>query len=182
MVTVAENATINVYHTETLINNINAKLFKDFKYEVSIAGLDVLVNNLLDVSMEYDMDEVREMNKSTSIWATYLSEVNSLLSIAIEQYKNVQDIYAYLVHIAIADVEQFQLVAPKYKIDTTNLPYAIKEVETKNKEIKTFVQNLKVIISRLESYEQLMRAGYYKTGRLLRSFAKRERNISFASI
>ena len=178
----AESVNINVYHTENMISTVNAKLLKDFKYEISIVGLDMLVNNLLDISLECDMDAMRDMNKSTSIWATYLSETVGLLTIAIEQYKNVQDIYAYLVNIAITDVDQFQLVAPKYKIDTTNLPYAIKEVENKNKEIKTFVQTLKVIISRLESYEQLMRAGYYKTGRVLRSFARRERNLSFASI
>lgn len=178
----AVGVTTNVYHTESMITSVNAKLLKDFKYEISIAGLDALVDNLLDVSLECNIEEVRDMNKATSIWATYLSETVGLLTIAIEQYKNVQDIYAYLVNIAITDVDQFKLVAPKYKIDTTNLPYAIKEVENKNKEIKTFVQTLKVIISRLESYEQLMRAGYYKTGRILRSFARRERNISFASI
>lgn len=172
---------INVYHTVSLIDSINAKLQKDFKYSINIDGLDVLINDLLDISLECDLDTMRELNKSTTLWAAYLSEINSLLNIAMEQYKNVQDIYAYLVNIAITDVDTFQLIAPKYKIDTTNLPYAIKEVERKNQESKDFVKTLKTVVSRLDSYEQLMKAGYYKTSRVIRSISRRERNISFVS-
>jgi hypothetical protein len=175
------DAAANIHNTNLLISNINSKLLTDFKYSLDISGFDDLVEQLFDETIEYDADLLRELNKSVIIWGAYFNDILSLLHISIEQYKNVQDIYDYLVDIAITNVDEFQLVAPKYKIDTRNLPLAIKEAEQKNSDSKEYVKKIKTIILRFESYEELMRSGYYKTSRLLRHIESRSRNISFVS-
>jgi TRAP-type C4-dicarboxylate transport system substrate-binding protein len=104
------------------------------------------------------------------------------LEIALDKYKNINDIYDYLMFISINKTDEFTLVAPKYKIDTTDLPYAIKDLEQKQKVLKDFIKDIKTVMARLESYDQLVIAGYYKTSKNIRALNRRMRNTSFAQI
>jgi carboxypeptidase C (cathepsin A) len=75
----------------------------------------------------------------------------------------------------------FALTASKYKIDTTNIPYAIKEIEQKQTDVSAVVKNFKLAISKLTSYDKFVVGEYYKTSRIIRASIKNERNISFVS-
>ena len=75
----------------------------------------------------------------------------------------------------------FAITAPKYKIDSTNIPYAIKEIERKQADVSNLVKSMKLAISKLTSYDKFVIGEYYKTSRIIRAFNKAERNISFVS-
>jgi hypothetical protein len=135
----------------------------------------------VDEALEYDIDLMRELNKDILIWHNYFTDIIGLLTKSCEQYKNVSDIYTYLLSISVTDADAFAITAPKYKIDTTNIPYAIKEIEQKQTDVSAVVKNFKLAISKLTSYDKFVVGEYYKTSRIIRASIKNERNISFVS-
>lgn len=171
----------NISGTEKLLSKISDKTKQDFGYEIGISGFENLYNNLVDEALESDIDFMRELNKGTTIWHNYFTDVIGLLSKFAEQYKNVSDIYTYLLSISITDQDLFAITAPKYKIDSTNIPYAIKEIERKQADVSNLVKSMKLAISKLTSYDKFVIGEYYKTSRIIRAFNKAERNISFVS-
>lgn len=173
--------TNNIAGTERLLSKISEKTKRDFGYEIGISGFENLYNTLVDEALEYDIDLMRELNKDTIIWHNYFTDIIGLLSKACEQYKNVSEIYTYLLSISITDADLFAITAPKYKIDSTNIPYAIKEIEQKQSDVSDVIKNFKLAVSRLTSYDKFVIGEYYKTSRIIRASIKNERNISFVS-
>lgn len=173
--------TNNIAGTERLLSKISDKTKRDFGYEIGISGFENLYNTLVDEALEYDIDLMRELNKDTIIWHNYFTDIIGLLSKACEQYKNVSEIYTYLLSISIIDADLFAITAPKYKIDSTNIPYAIKEIEQKQSDVSDVIKNFKLAVSRLTSYDKFVIGEYYKTSRIIRASIKNERNISFVS-
>lgn len=171
----------NIAGTERLLSKISEKTKRDFGYEIGIFGFENLYNNLVDEALEYDIDLMRELNKDTLMWHNYFTDIIGLLTKAGEQYKNVSDIYTYLLSISVTDSDLFAITAPKYKIDTTNIPYAIKEIEQKQTDVSAVVKKFKLAISKLTSYDKFVVGEYYKTSRIIRASIKNERNISFVS-
>ena len=173
--------TNNIAGTERLLSKISEKTKRDFGYEIGISGFENLYNTLVDEALEYDIDLMRELNKDTIIWHNYFTDIIGLLSKACEQYKNVSEIYTYLLSISITDADLFAITAHKYKIDSTNIPYAIKEIEQKQSDVSDVIKNFKLAVSRLTSYDKFVIGEYYKTSRIIRASIKNERNISFVS-
>ena len=176
-----EQITNNIAGTERLLAKISEKIKRDFGYEIGISGFENLYNNLVDEALEYDIDLMRELNKDTIVWHNYFTDVLGLLGKACDQYKNVSEIYTYLLSISITDGDLFASTAPKYKIDSTNIPYAIKEIEQKQSDITAEVKSVKLAISKITSYDKFVIGEYYKTSRIIRASIKNERNISFVS-
>lgn len=172
----------NVHNTELLLEKINKKLEIDFHYSIDIDGFELFQLDLLDVVLESDIDALWEANKAAIIWHNHFVDANGLLEIALDRYKNMNDIYDYLMFLSINNTDEFTLVAPKYKIDTTNLPYAVKDLEQKQKALKDFIKDIKTVMARFESYDQLSIAGYYKTSKNIRAINRRMKNTSFAQI
>ena len=164
--------------TWDLIDRINPKLQKDFGFRISVEGFDDLQGDLNSV-LDFDLDELRDLNKSVTLWASYLTDLIGYLEIAIGQYKNMLHIYDHLDSIAIKDPDDFQRTAPKYKIDSRNVPMAIKTVEERKNELSAFVKCLKVLASSLAAYRDFMTASYYKTSALIVSSTSRAFNVAF---
>ena len=170
---------LNFNNLNNIIDAVNAKISVDFKYEINISGLDMFIYNTNELT-DVDIDELRLINKSASEWHSYLSQLVAVLNLSLDRYCNMLDVYKYLDSIAVKQPELFQTSAPKYRIDATNLPYAIKTVENKNKEYSLLVKQIKLLIGKLESYSAYSSAIYFKTSGLMRSIERRKRNYSFA--
>lgn len=164
--------------TWDLIDQINPKLHRDFGFRISVEGFDDLQGELGSV-LDFDLDELRDLNKSVTLWASHLTDTIGCLEIAIGQYKNMLDIYEHLDSIAIKDPDDFQRTAPKYKIDSRNIPIAIKTVAERKGELSGFVKRLKVLASALEACRDYMTANYYKTAALIASSTSRAFNTAF---
>ena len=170
---------LNFNSLNRIIDAINVKIGPDFKYTINITGLDEFLINTNDL-MDVDEDSLRNVNKASSEWHSYITNLIALLEMSLDRYNNMLDIYKYLESISVKHVDLFQLSAPKYKIDATNVPYAIKIVEQKNKEYSLLVKQIKILIGKLESYDAYSVAIYFKTSGLIRSIERRQRNYAFA--
>lgn len=164
--------------TWDLIDKVNQKLQKDFGFQISIEGFDDLQGELGSV-LDFDLDELIDLNKSSMLWSLYLSDIVGCLNIAIEQYKNMMDIYEYLDSISVKNPDEFQMNAPKYKIDSRNLPIAIQVVAERKKELTTLVKLLKILATSLDAYKDYASANYYKTAALIASSRCRSYNTAF---
>ena len=168
----------HVKSTTKMILAVNDRIYRDFNIFVCLDGFGDFcdaVNRVIDS----DPCELREINKASLLWYAYLSEMSGLIETYAGQYKNIADIYAYLDSIAVKDSDTFQLVAPKYKINTTNLPAAINVLAEKTRDIGELNKGVKILLSRLESYKKYALMSYYKTSALIQSSLKRERNAAF---
>lgn len=173
------NVDLNFNNINCIIDAVNTKIIVDFKYAINISGLDVFIYNTNELT-DVDIDELRMINKAASEWHSYLSHLIAVLNMSLDKYCNMLDVYKYLDSISVKQPELFQLSAPKYKIDATNLPYAIKIVESKNKEYSLLIKQIKLLIGKLESYSAYSSAIYFKTSGLMRSIERRKRNYAFA--
>lgn len=173
------NVDLNFNALNKTIDAINTKLGPDFKYTIDLRFLDEFFANTNDL-MDVDEDSLRNVNKASSEWHSYLENLIALLQMSLDRYNNMLDIYKYLESISVKQVDLFQLSAPKYKIDATNVPYAIKIVEQKNKEYSLLTKQIKILIGKLESYNAYSIAIYFKTSGLIRSLERRQRNYAFA--
>lgn len=171
-------STSNITNTCSLLSILNEKLIIDFGYEININSFNEFYNYCMS-SSDIDIDSMRFIVKASLSWMQNLTDTIGLIDIAIDQYKNVLDIYDYLDNIAINNVDEFLIVGPKYKINTTNSVYAIKELEEKTSEIQMVIKSLKIAKSRIESYINFATSKYYKASQLVRTSQKREKNILF---
>ena len=162
----------------TITTRINNQLQRDFGITVNLEGLDD-IREEFDFILDYQIDELRELNKSCLLWATYLTDLHGVLFFYSDQYKNVRDIYEYLLSISVKDTDEFIEVAPKYKIDVTDIPYAIKILEDKVENLSLTIKDFKIMMSDIESYKKLMIANYYRSSKLIQNSTKREWNVSF---
>ncbi len=175
----ANSGELNFNSLNRVIDIVNARIGPDFHYTIDINGFDEFLFNTNDLS-DVDIDTLRTINKASSEWHSYIVNLTSLLAMSLDRYSNMVDIYNYLTSISVKNVDLFQLSAPKYKIDATNVPYAIKIVEQKTKEYSLLVKNIKILIGKLESYDAYSVSIYFKTSGLIRSIERRQRNYAFA--
>ena len=161
-----------------LIDKANPKLKRDFGFCISIEGFDDLQGELGSV-LDFDLDELIDLNKSSMLWAVYLSDIIGHLNVSIERYKNMLDIYEYLDSISVKDPDEFQINAPKYKIDSRNIPIAIQIVTERKNDLTAFVKILKVLATSLDAYKDYASANYYKTSSLIASSRCRAYNNAF---
>ena len=160
-----------------LLPPINRKLQNDFGYTINLDGLDEYRNILSDL-LDLDLEALLNAAKETMIWRSYLVDATGLLDIAIGKYQNVLDIYEYLDSVSIKDPDEFALAAPKYKIDSRNLPVAIKEVQAKKEEVVRFVKAIKMLRSDLDSVANYMLAMHYRCSALIISSDRRMSNAA----
>ena len=170
---------ISVTDVEKLLSEINPKIFQSFGMQVNLNGFDSLINDLETV-LDNDVSSLQDLSKCIINWNTYIADQIGLVSIILEQYKNVGDVYDYLDSISIKDPDEFLTLAPKYKILANDVPSAIKVLEAKKSDLDRFIKLLKVILAKLISYDKYLNGNYYKVSGLIRSAQKRERNISFS--
>jgi hypothetical protein len=163
---------------ENLITRINNKIKNDFGITITLEGLDE-IRDEFNFVLDYQIDELKELNKSCLLWITYLTDLNGILFFYSDQYKNVRDIYEYLVSISVKATDEFIAVAPKYKIDVTDIPYAIKFLEDKIENLSQTIKDFKIMMSNIESYKKFMIANYYRSLKLIQQSTKREWNVSF---
>lgn len=171
-------STSNITNTCSVISILNEKLLLDFGYTLSLNSFDEFYTFCINVT-DVDIDSSRFVVKASLQWIPYLTDLVGLIDMAIDQYKNVLEIYEYLDHIAIKKVDEFLIVGPKYKINTNDIPYAIKELEQKTADVQLIIKSLKIVKSRIESYINFVIAKYYKASQIVRTSQKREKNISF---
>ena len=171
-------STSNIDNTVAVIDILNEKLLLDFGYELSLRDFDEFYKFCI-ISTDVDIDSMRHIIKVSTMWETQLIDMVGLIDMAIDQYKNVVEIYEYLDKIAIKNVDEFIKVGPKYRIDTNDIPYAIKDIEQKTKDVQLIIKSLKIVKSRLESYIKFTTNSYYKASNIVRNSQKREKNISF---
>ena len=171
-------STSNITNTCNIISILNEKLLLDFGYTLNLNAFDEFYMFCMNAT-DVDVDSSRFIVKASSQWSAYLTDLVGLIDMALDQYKNVFEIYEYLDHIAIKKVDEFLIVGPKYKINTNDIPYAIKELEQKTADVQLIIKSLKIVKSRIESYINFSIARHYKASQLVRTSQKRERNISF---
>lgn len=149
-----------------LISAIEDKLASNYGIILSLDGLDEMSKEL-EHTQENDYDTLRILNKETLYWSNYLIDMQSMLSIYLDRYKNIYDIYNYLQKLTKSDKSEFLKIAPKYKISTRDTETAILELANKKSEIEIFIKNLEALIKMLLSYSRYMTFHYYRTARLI---------------
>ena len=163
---------------EQTANILNEKLLLDFGYELSLQDFNEFYKFCI-ITTDVDVDSMRHIVKVSTMWESQLVDMVGLIDMALDQYKNVVEIYEYLDNIAIKKVDEFIKVGPKYHIDTNDIPYAIKDIEQKTKDVELIIKSLKIVKARLESYIKFTTNSYYKASNVVRNSHKREKNISF---
>lgn len=161
----------------TLLPPINRRLRTDFRYEINLEGLEEYREHLSEL-MDLDVDSLMSAAKGTMLWKIHLVDSISVLDVAIGQYQNVLDIYTYLDSVAIKDPDEFALNAPKYKIDSRDLPLAIKIVQAKTDETAKFVKALKMLRAELDACADYMLAKHFKCVALVIGSERRMSNAS----
>lgn len=166
---------VDIKNLLSLLPAVNQKLRRDFGYTVEIGELHKELG-LLDEVLDFDIDNLLRAAKETIIWRTFVADVKGVLEVALGKYKNVLDVYEYLDSISVKDPEVFAISAPKYKIDTRNLPMAIKELQAKSDELGYYVKAIRMILADLESVEDYLRAIHHKCSSLVLGAERRSYN------
>lgn len=154
------------------IEQINNRLSSQYGVTINLGEVDAFMDDLRMV-LDNDFDTLYELNHACSYWVVYLQDIMSLLSLYLDQFVNVLDVYNYLDSISTLDPDQFDIIAPKYKINTRNRPIAIKELESKMEDTNDYIKSLKLLISKIDSYIEFITANYYRTSKLMYSTTSR---------
>lgn len=149
-----------------LIKATEDKLYKNFNFKINIDGLNDLFKEI-DKVLEIDNDNLYRINKEILIWYSYISEIHALIEIYIDRFKNTLDVYSYLDALSKEDINEFSLIAPKYKINTRDTVAAVIELNQRKEEMNIFIKNLKGLNKVLLSYKNFLKSHYFKTNRLM---------------
>lgn len=156
----------------SIIDKVNERLLAQYNINIDLGEIDTFADDLRFV-LDNDFETLYELNHACTVWMVYLQDIYSLLNMYLDQYVNVLDVYRYLDSISTTDPDQFDLIAPKYKIDTRSRPVAIKYLESKTEETNSFIKSLKLLISRVDSYIDFITSNYYRTSKLMLSSKSR---------
>lgn len=166
---------VDIHNLLSLLPAVNQKLNRDFGYTVDIGELNGELS-ALDEVLDFDVENLLNAAKESILWKTYTADVRAILEIALGKYKNVLDVYEYLDSISVKDPDLFSRTAPKYKIDTRNLPLAIKELQAKKEELGYYVKAIRMIIADCSSVEDYLNAIHHKCNALVLSAERRAFN------
>ena len=86
---------ISLKSANILIQKIQPKLKDNYKIEISIDGLQEMVNELENV-LDVDYDSLRQLNKESLLWYQYITDLSSILLVYQDRFKNTLDVYSYL--------------------------------------------------------------------------------------
>ena len=166
---------ISLKSANILIQKIQPKLKDNYKIEISIDGLQEMVNELENV-LDVDYDSLRQLNKESLLWYQYITDLSSILLVYQDRFKNTLDVYSYLSFLSKKDKNNFMLMAPKYKIPTRNIEDAVVLLANKKSEMEIFVKDLNTLMKFLESYRRYMIFHYFRTSRLINHSYARYKN------
>lgn len=158
-----------------LLEAVNRRLMTQYKVSIDFGSIEEFMDDLR-MTLDNDVETLHELNHGCIVWMQYMQDIASMLSIYIDQYSNVLDIYDYLSSIANVDADQFDLVAPKYKISTTSRPVALQELDERIEDVTTFLKALRLLLARVESHISFLNTSYYRTSKLI--FSARSRLIN----
>jgi hypothetical protein len=162
-----------------LVDKLNPLFKSQYNIEIDLNAI-VDYKCAVDEMMDNDIDSIRAINKASSMWTSYLSDIYGIAFLICDSYKNVRDVYSYLDSISIKNSEQFQLEAPKYKIPSDDLSSAIIILKQKTDDVTNIIKDFKSFLSYIEGYMKLTQAVYYKTSKMIRQNEFRVINTSFA--
>lgn len=168
----------NIKNIMALMAEINPKLKKDFGINLTIEGFVSYrdsVNGVTDV----DADELQNICKSSMLWHIYLTDISGLIDVAIGKYQLVLDVYRYLDSIAVKDPDAFQIEAPKYRIDSRNIPIAIQVLEGKIEDVEELLKALKIVSSAMKTYAEYADDYSKKIAATIYAYNSRMQNNSF---
>lgn len=134
---------------------------KSFKKTIDLTGFD---DFLLQTKFLTDVDilQAEKLMKECNAWISYLTDLNGLILIYLDRFKNVQDFQKAILEIIKKEKRTPTELIKRCKIESSEIGDVVAEVIKKEQETSDKIKTIRIFSQMINSYIKYLRLTSYK--------------------